>query len=87
MLLKIALVIIVAVIAAGWLRRGRGAPATALRTAEAADILGITADASREEVVAAHRRLIRNLHPDRGGSDYLAQQINAARDTLLRRKP
>ncbi|MQM40074.1 hypothetical protein KBTX_04118 [wastewater metagenome] len=37
----------------------------------------------RETVLAAHRRLIQHCHPDRGGSGYLAAQLNEARDCLL----
>lgn len=57
---------------------------TVMTTALAMDILGLESGASNEEVVAAHRRLMQKMHPDRGGSDYLAQKINAARDFLLR---
>jgi hypothetical protein len=49
----------------------------------ALEILGLQQGASREEIIAAHRRLMQRMHPDRGGSDYLAQRINAARDFLL----
>ncbi len=50
---------------------------------EALAVLGLDADATDDDVREAHRRLIANLHPDRGGSDYLAAQINRAKDTLL----
>ena len=49
----------------------------------ALEILGLAKGVSRDEIVAAHRRLMQRMHPDRGGSDYLAQRINAARDFLL----
>lgn len=50
---------------------------------EAAAILGIAIDASHDEIMGAHRRLMQAIHPDKGGSDYLARQLNAARDRLL----
>lgn len=49
----------------------------------ALEILGLAKGASRDDVVLAHRRLMQKMHPDRGGSDYLAKKINAARDFLL----
>jgi len=55
-----------------------------MNAAEAREILGLDATARREEVIAAHRRLMARLHPDKGGSDYLASKINQARDLLLR---
>ncbi|ROT95745.1 molecular chaperone DnaJ [Marinobacter sp. R17] len=54
-----------------------------MSVAQAREILGVDANASRDEIVAAHRRLIQKVHPDRGGNDYLAAQINEAKAVLL----
>jgi hypothetical protein len=60
-------------------------PGTAKMSAdEARRILGVGADASREEVQAAYTRLMRAVHPDKGGTAGLAAQLNAARDRLLK---
>lgn len=50
---------------------------------EARRILGVPAHASRKDIQDAHRRMIQKNHPDTGGSEYLASQINEARDVLL----
>lgn len=66
------------------IRTARPAP-KALGDAEARSILGVGVDATPADIQAAYARLMRVAHPDAGGTDGLAAQLNAARDRLLKR--
>lgn len=65
---------------------GAGIPIAPPGHEEAAAVLGVSPDADADAIRAAHKRLISQLHPDKGGSDYLAAKINAARAALLSRR-
>lgn len=75
-------------IAVSYMRLNKGAPSAPqnlpLTEAEAYEVLGLKHGAGEEDIRAAHLRLMKKVHPDQKGSDWLAKKINAARDLLLK---
>jgi len=70
-------------------RQGGDGPSPAagqMNRDEAYEVLGLKPGASRDEVQIAYKKLMQKLHPDKEGSEYLAQKINQARDTLIGKK-
>jgi len=71
------------------LAHSRPAPNTGghspMTLAQAYEVLGLSPSCARQDIVDRHRRLIAAVHPDRGGSTFLAAQLNNAKDLLLQR--
>ncbi len=73
----------------GWrgpLPRREAPAAPAMGISEAYAVLGLRDGATEAEIRDAHRALIQKLHPDKGGTSYLAAKLNAARDLLLKQR-
>lgn len=70
-------------LAQGFQSRQQSATRGKMGQAEALAVLGLQPGVSQEEIIQTHRRLMQKIHPDRGGSDHMAAQLNTARDVLL----
>ena len=74
-------------IAGRWPWEMMALPPSPDRLAKARTLLGVAPGASRADIIEAHKRLLIQVHPDRGGSEGLVHEANDARDLLLSRVP
>ncbi len=65
----------------------RSKPTRSQALFKARKLLGVEENADRDQIKAAHKRLVAMVHPDRGGSNSAMQEANAARDLLLEELP
>jgi hypothetical protein len=91
-MMKLLLILVLASIACRmlfgrWPWQLFGAATAASDEAQARAVLGVSREASAEDILEAHRRLIGRVHPDRGGSVEQVHEANAAKDLLLGRLP
>ena len=56
-----------------------------MTVAEAYEVLGLKPGVSRQEIIKAHKRLMLKVHPDKGGTDFLAAKLNEAKAVLLKK--
>jgi DnaJ family protein C protein 19 len=70
-----------------WPWEPRRTPARSVAKAQARVLLGVGEGANREQIIEAHRRLVAQVHPDKGGTSELVHEANSARDLLLAELP
>jgi hypothetical protein len=86
---NIGFAILGAMLAYAFMEKTSWIPGSARRTGgmgveEAYRVLGLKPGATRDDIQAAHRDLIKRNHPDQGGSTYIAAKLNEAKDVLLK---
>jgi hypothetical protein len=93
MLLRVAIILVVVAVLFRWAfgkwpwQMLAGPSTRAQAVGNARRLLGVGRGASRQEIVAAHKRIIAMVHPDRGGSSAQVHEANDARDLLLSELP